>query len=86
MNRMMEHFNAQNNATLVTSKLNSSLSNSPFHDKRSSLSENSMLILNKEISNQPIWDSNQITKRTEELFTYFCSIWPSAGGFAKDIT
>ena len=27
---------------------------------------------------------DQIFERTEELFTYFCSIWPSAGDFAKD--
>ena len=69
------------NLTLVTGKLNSSLSNKPFSDKRSSLSENSVLILNREICNQNVWDWPQILKRTEELFIYFRSMWPSVKDF-----
>ena len=79
--RRIEILHSIGNLTLVTGKLNSSLSNSPFPAKRSSLSENSMLIMNKEICNQSVWDWTQIRERTEELFTYFCSMWPSAEGF-----
>ena len=71
------------NLTLVTSKLNSKMSNRPFCDKRPSLSENSMLILNKEICNLDVWDWGCIRDRTEDLFTYFCSMWPSSEDFKK---
>ena len=79
--RRIEVLDSIGNLMLITGKLNSSLSNSPFPAKRSSLSENSMLIMNKGICNQSVWDSTQIRERTEELFTYFCSMWPSAEGF-----
>jgi len=80
----IEALHSIGNLTLVTSKLNSALSNRPFRDKRASLSENSMLIMNKEICAHDNWDWDQIFERTEELFTYFCSIWPSADDFARD--
>lgn len=73
------------NLTLVTRRHNSSMSNSPFPEKKASLGENSILILNKEICDQDIWDWSHIYKRTEELFTYFCKIWPSAENFAENI-
>ena len=73
------------NLTLVTGRHNSSMSNSPFPKKRVSLGENSILILNKEICDQENWDWGQIYKRTEELFNYFCKIWPSAENFAENI-
>ena len=76
-----ETLQSTGNLTLVTSRLNSKMSNRPFSDKKISLSENSMLIMNKEICNQDVWDWGSIRNRTEELFTYFCSMWPSAEDF-----
>ena len=72
------------NLTLVTNRLNSKLSNGPFTKKRVALSENSVLMLNKEVCEHNTWDVRQIQDRTNELFTIFCKIWPSAEDFAKD--
>lgn len=80
-----ENLQSIGNLTLVTGKLNSSLSNRPFSDKSSSLRENSGLRLNKEICDQDVWDWGSISDRTEKLFTYFCSLWPSAEDFGKNI-
>ena len=78
--------NLQNigNLTLVTSKLNSKLSNSPFTEKRVALGENSVLMLNKEICEHRTWDLKQIQDRANELITIFCKIWPPAKDFAKN--
>ena len=74
------------NLTLVTGRHNSKMSNKPFSEKKASLFRNSLLVTNKEISGNNIWDIPQINRRAEDLFTYFCSIWPSAESFAESIT
>ena len=74
------------NLTLVTGRHNSKMSNKPFSKKKASLFRNSLLVINKEISGNNIWDIPQINKRAEDLFTYFCSIWPSAESFTESIT
>ena len=71
------------NLTLVTVRLNSKMSNSPFVEKKSALRENSGLRLNKEICAHDDWDTQQIQDRADELFTIFCEIWPSPDEFAK---
>ena len=71
------------NLTLVTGRHNSKMSNKPFSEKKASLFRNSLMVLNKEISGNAIWDVPQISRRTEDFFTHFCSIWPSAEDFAK---
>ena len=71
------------NLTLVTGRHNSKMSNKPFSKKKASLFRNSLMVLNKEISGNDSWDVPQIHRRTEDLFTHFCSIWPSAEDFAK---
>ena len=69
------------NLTLVSARHNSRLSNSSFDKKKESLYRNSLLVLNMEICNRhEVWDIPQIEKRQKELFTAFCSIWPSANG------
>ena len=73
------------NLTLVTGRHNSKMSNKPFSEKRASLFRNSLMVLNKEISGNAIWDVPQISRRTEDLFTHFCSIWPSAEDFATRV-
>ena len=72
------------NLTLVTGRHNSSMSNDPFSEKKTSLFQNSLLVMNKEIHGHDIWDFPQINRRTEDLFTYFCSIWPSAKSFIEN--
>ena len=73
------------NLTLATGRHNSKMSNKPFSEKKASLFRNSLLVLNKEISGNTIWDVPQISRRTEDLFTHFCSIWPSAEDFVTRV-
>ena len=81
----IRYLQSMGNLTLVTGKLNSKLSNSTFAKKRVALSENSILMLNKEICEHNTWDTKQIQDRTNELFVTFCKIWPSADDFAKNV-
>lgn len=74
------------NLTLATGTHNSKMSNKPFSEKKASLFGNSLLVLNKEISGNTIWDVPQISRRTQDLFGHFCSIWPSAKDFAESIS
>ena len=72
------------NLTLVTRKLNSKMSNSPFAKKRGALEENSGMRLNKEIYEHNTWDIRQIQDRANEMVITFCKIWPSAEDFATE--
>ena len=71
------------NLTLATGRHNSKMSNKPFSEKKASLFRNSLLVLNKEISGNTAWDVPHISRRTENLFSHFCSIWPSGEDFAN---
>lgn len=81
--RRNELLQSMGNLTLATGRHNSKMSNKPFSEKKASLFRNSLLVLNKEISGNTIWDVPQISRRTEDLFDHFCSIWPSAKDFAE---
>lgn len=67
------------NLTLVTNKLNPSLSNSPWKQKQEGLQEHSTLFLNKALLKK--WGDAQfieteIGERGKELAQLACSIWP----------
>ncbi|RLJ20920.1 hypothetical protein DJ031_04215 [bacterium endosymbiont of Escarpia laminata] len=74
------------NLTVLTGKLNSSLSNSAYEEKRESLFSNSTLFLSKEIYKKSTWDVHEIRNREEELYGVFCDLWPGASWFAENIT
>ena len=74
------------NLTLITKRHNSKLSNRSFAEKKASLGKNSNLILNKEICDGDTWETPQIQERTNDLFTYFCLVWPSAENFIGKLT
>lgn len=71
------------NLTLVTGKLNSSLSNGPWVEKRDALSKHTALRLNWELLNKYYdkWDEETIFERTKQLAIAVWEIWP----FADDI-
>lgn len=73
------------NLTVLTGKLNSSLSNSSYKEKRESLFHNSMLMLSKEIYMNSMWDVRQIREREEDLYIKFCSLWPNNEWFSQSI-
>ncbi len=68
------------NLTLVTGKLNASLSNAPWKEKIEALRRHTTLRLNWELLEQPpeIWNEETIRERSEKLATLATEIWPSA--------
>ena len=70
------------NLTLVTQKLNSSISNGPWVEKRVHLSAHSSLFLNKRLLEDvpEIWDEDAIRARSTKLVEQILKIWPHAVG------
>ncbi|MFD9552274.1 DUF262 domain-containing protein [Nocardia salmonicida] len=62
------------NLSLVTGKLNSSLSNADWNSKRHHLLAHSALTLNRSLPQ--IWTTQQIEQRTESLATAAMRMWP----------
>jgi hypothetical protein len=72
--------NTLGNLTLLTSSANPSLSNLPFNgepeqNKREFL-RSSLLKMNQEIANCPMWDEAAIEKRAERLAALAIALWP----------
>jgi len=76
--------NSIGNLTVITGRLNSSMSNSAFKNKKSSLYSNSTLMLSKEICRHNDWDVSNIKRRENELCKIFCKLWPDAQWFADN--
>jgi len=64
------------NLTLVTQKLNSSLSNSHWEHKRGGLQEHSVLLLNNELMAEPFWNEDDIRSRSRRMAALVCEVWP----------
>jgi len=69
---------ALGNLTLVTGRLNSSMSNSPWPIKQKALNEFGVLLLNSRMIEQSpdVWDERQIAIRSTTLLRAFKEIWP----------
>jgi Protein of unknown function (DUF1524) len=72
--------NTLGNLTLLTSSANPSLSNLPFNgepeqNKREFL-RSSLLKMNQEIANCPMWDEAAIQRRAERLADLATALWP----------
>ena len=69
------------NLTLVNGRLNASLSNAPWASKRETLSDHSVLFLNKRLVNKgpEVWDEAAIEKRARWLHKQAVKIWPHWG-------
>jgi hypothetical protein len=63
------------NLTLLTKPLNSSVSNGPFEGKRQALKDNSLLVLNQEVSALEDWSEEAIATRGKALFQSARVIW-----------
>lgn len=68
------------NLTLTTSKLDISLSNRPWTEKRAELRRHAALQINRDLLNEefPTWDEAQIERRGVTLARAVVAIWPSA--------
>ena len=64
------------NLTLLTEKLNKSISNGSWKKKKEKILEHSVLTLNKKLRDEDTWDEEKIKKRTESLYNSFIQIWP----------
>lgn len=82
-NRLVQSFG---NLTLLTQPLNTAVSNGPYKDwingkgqavkgKRTALQDQSLLVMNREITAKTIWDEAAIAARGESLFALAKSIW-----------
>lgn len=64
------------NLTLLTEKLNPSLSNGTWAKKRAALRRHSALALNREIAEHDEWDEAAIERRSADLFEVARRTWP----------
>ena len=64
------------NLTLVTQKLNSSMSNDPWACKRDELQEHSVMLLNNELLSQPSWNEETIRCRSRRMANLVSERWP----------
>ena len=64
------------NLTLATQKLNSSMSNDPWNNKRDELQEHSVLLLNNELLTQATWDEETIRSRSLRMAELVSKRWP----------
>ena len=71
------------NLTLVTRRLNASVSNGPWERKKAALDRHSVLFLNKDILQQggDSWTIADIEKRSERLAELALQIWPGPERF-----
>ncbi len=75
------HIHKLGNLTLLSNKLNSSVSNGPWdgeEGKRSSLLKRDVLFINRLITDDAgqVWDESKIDRRTEDLIEDILKIWP----------
>jgi hypothetical protein len=78
------------NLTLLTKRLNSSVSNGPWADKRSGLQDHDVLFLNRKLieTAKSDWSNEYIRTRTRDLIEVIIRVWPvpegHKSGFASD--
>ena len=64
------------NLTLVNKKLNPSMSNAAWPEKRASLKTHSTLLLNNTLDSAPDWHEDAIVDRSRQLADLAIKIWP----------
>lgn len=70
------------NLTLLSSKLNSKVSNGPWKQKRQHIYEHDLLALNKEVLavGEDTWNEKMIEARTDKLIAAIVELWPCPEG------
>ena len=64
------------NLTIITAPLNLSVSNAGWSEKQLKLAEESVLKLNRSVSQKADWTEATILERSKELAEIFCQLWP----------
>ena len=65
------------NLTILTQRLNASMSNAAWDGKRPALLASSLLPINQALHANSVWDESSIEARAAELFTRAVGIWPA---------
>ncbi len=75
------------NLTLLTTKLNSSISNGPWKLKNAELTKHDVLLMNKQIQEAGAdgWNEKSIIDRTSHLIDVIISIWPVPEGHKSHV-
>ena len=68
------------NLTLLTQKLNSSVSNGPWIKKRLELQSHSLLPINQHLQNHDVWNESAIAARSSELLERALQLWSRSYG------
>lgn len=66
------------NLTLTNNRLNTSLSNRPWEEKRAELQDHITLFLNKDLVKEDEWNEERIEARARQLAQVAIKIWPYA--------
>lgn len=64
------------NLTIITGKLNASISNGPWSEKKPELLKQSLLPINQMLHDREVWDEGAIAGRGEALFKKALELWP----------
>lgn len=86
--RRIDHVHRLGNLTLLTSKLNSSVSNGPWETKRAKLAAHDVFLLNRPLTALEVvsWNEDAIDARTSELIDCLLVTWPVPAGHLGKIT
>ena len=63
------------NLTILTQKLNSSVSNGPWIKKQPELQSHSLLPINQHLQNHDVWNESTIVARSNELLERALQLW-----------
>lgn len=66
------------NLTLVTQRLNSTLSNAPWAEKSGTIAKYSILRLKESVTSEEVWDEETIRERSRYLAKVAAEVWPHA--------
>ena len=71
-----EHVHRLGNLTLLTTQLNSSVSNRAWSGKREALTRHDVLLLNRELRDAEEWTETNIERRTADAISAVLRTWP----------
>lgn len=81
-----EHVHLLGNLTLLTSSLNSTVSNSDWRRKRTHLDKHDVFLLNRGFKDIEDWDEAQIDARTQRMIDSLLAIWPVPQGHTGEVS
>jgi hypothetical protein len=84
--RRAHHVHLLGNLTLVTSKLNASLSHAAWSAKRQALNAHSVLMMNRQLVDSwpEEWNEDAIEERSRDISKIICRVWPGPQGWHRE--